>query len=53
MKTDINDPWSGTDVPAFSNDKCKNCFEDSFVENQTQHIKLADSEEYLEKLCKL
>ena len=50
MKTDINDPWSGTDVPASSNDKCKNCFEDSFVENQTQHIKLADSEEYLEKL---
>lgn len=50
MKSDITDPWSGTDVPQISNNKCENFFEDSFVVNQTQHTRLADSEEYLEKL---
>lgn len=52
MKSDITDPWSGTDVPQIGNNKCENFFEDSFVVNQSQQIRLADSEEYLEKLCK-
>ncbi|XP_017756127.1 PREDICTED: uncharacterized protein LOC108547920 [Eufriesea mexicana] len=50
MKSDTSDPWCETDVSQISNDKCKNFFEDSFVENQSKHTKLADSEEYLGKL---
>lgn len=50
MKTDISDPWCGTDTSEIDNDNCKNYFEDSFIENYSEHIKLADSEEYLEKL---
>ncbi|OAD57800.1 hypothetical protein WN48_01495, partial [Eufriesea mexicana] len=53
MKSDTSDPWCETDVSQISNDKCKNFFEDSFVENQSKHTKLADSEEYLGKLCNL
>ncbi|KOC63081.1 hypothetical protein WH47_03876 [Habropoda laboriosa] len=54
MKTDITDPWCGVDTPEESNDKSINFFEDSFVEDQSEHTKLADSEEYLEKLyCRL
>lgn len=50
MKTDISDPWCGTDTSEAGNDNCENYFEDSFTENYAEHIKLADSEEYLEKL---
>ncbi|CAK9816017.1 hypothetical protein ANTQUA_LOCUS8708 [Anthophora quadrimaculata] len=54
MKTDITDPWCGVDTSEVSNDRSLNFFEDSFVENQPKHTKLADSEEYLEKLyCRL
>lgn len=53
MKTDITDPWCGVDTSEAS-DRSLNFFEDSFVENQPKHTKLADSEEYLEKLyCRL
>ena len=48
MKTDIPDPWCGTDTSEIDADNSKNYFEDSFVESK--HTKLADSEEYLEKL---
>ncbi|XP_076385941.1 uncharacterized protein LOC143263946 [Megachile rotundata] len=50
MKTDICDPWCGTDTSEVGKDNCENYFEDSFIENYAEHIKLADSEEYLEKL---
>ncbi|KZC10336.1 PREDICTED: uncharacterized protein LOC107188424 [Dufourea novaeangliae] len=50
MKTDITDPWSGVDVSEISDKNCISRFEDSFVEYQSEHSKLADSEEYLEKL---
>ncbi|CAL7951799.1 unnamed protein product [Xylocopa violacea] len=50
MKTDICDPWCGTNTTEINDDKYKNCFEDSFVEDLSNHTKLADSEEYLTKL---
>ncbi|CAK9831553.1 hypothetical protein ANTRET_LOCUS8529 [Anthophora retusa] len=54
MKTNITDPWCGVDTSEVTNDRSLNFFEDSFVENQPKHTKLADSEEYLEKLyCRL
>ncbi|XP_076753614.1 uncharacterized protein LOC143425047 [Xylocopa sonorina] len=49
MKTDICDPWCATNTTEISDDKCRNCFEDSFVD-LSNHTKLADSEEYLTKL---
>lgn len=52
MKTDIADPWCGIDAPEIGDNKCVDNFEDSFVEYQSEHLKLADSEEYLKKLCK-
>lgn len=50
MKTDIADPWCKPDASQIDDDRCKNFFEDSFVENQSENNKLADSEEYLAKL---
>ncbi|XP_076643471.1 uncharacterized protein LOC143353781 isoform X2 [Halictus rubicundus] len=50
MKTDIADPWCGIGAPEISDNKCVDNFEDSFVEYQSEHLKLADSEEYLKKL---
>lgn len=52
MKTAIADPWCGTNALEIVGDEHINFFEDSFVENQSEHTRLADSEEYLEKLCK-
>lgn len=50
MKTDIVDPWCRVDAEGISDQKTGDCFEDSFVEGGAGHGKLADSEEYLEKL---
>ncbi|XP_078050586.1 uncharacterized protein LOC144477043 [Augochlora pura] len=50
MKTDIADPWCGTDAREIDDNKSIDNFEDSFVEYQSEHSKLADSEEYLNKL---
>ncbi|XP_033338652.1 uncharacterized protein LOC117227487 [Megalopta genalis] len=50
MKTDIADPWCGTDARDIDSNKCIDNFEDSFVEYQSEHSKLADSDEYLKKL---
>lgn len=53
MKTDVNDPWSrtGVEILDLKDTGCENCFEDSFVEKDTsQHEKLSDSEQYLQKL---
>lgn len=50
MKTDITDPWCGIVAPEIKDNICNNHFEDSFVEYKSEHMKLADSEEYLEKL---
>ncbi|XP_031845793.1 sepiapterin reductase isoform X2 [Nomia melanderi] len=50
MKTDIIDPWCGIETPEINDNKCVDHFEDSFVECQSEHLKLADSEEYLKKL---
>lgn len=50
MKTDINDPWSRTDTEGLENTGDDNRFEDSFVE-KSEHEKLSDSEQYLQKLC--
>ena len=54
MKTDVTDPWSGIDKHRIDDDEHNNHFEDSFVKYQSEHTRLADSEEYLEKLyCRL
>ncbi|XP_076686709.1 uncharacterized protein LOC143378684 isoform X1 [Andrena cerasifolii] len=54
MKTDVTDPWSGIDTLEIDDDERNNRFEDSFVKYQSEHTRLADSEEYLEKLyCRL
>ncbi|XP_076618619.1 uncharacterized protein LOC143340486 [Colletes latitarsis] len=50
MKTDINDPWCGIVTSGINGSNSINHFEDSFVEYQSEHTKLADSEEYLAKL---
>lgn len=50
MKTDISDPWCGSDVLKVDKNNRTNYFEDSFTENYLEHTKLADSEEYLAKL---
>ncbi|EFN60825.1 hypothetical protein EAG_12149 [Camponotus floridanus] len=51
MKTDTNDPWCETAVQTAVNDNAPNDrFEDSFLDNNTYHRRLSDSEQYLQKL---
>lgn len=51
MKTDIGDPWCGTGTRTPINDNTPNDrFEDSFLDNNIDHRRLSDSEQYLQKL---
>ncbi|GAB1867265.1 hypothetical protein CAJAP_08344 [Camponotus japonicus] len=51
MKTDTTDPWCETAVQTAVNDNAPNDrFEDSFLDNNTYHRRLSDSEQYLQKL---
>lgn len=54
MKTSASDPWRGTNVEtAVDNDLPNGRFEDSFLDGNVSHRRLSDSEQYLQKLCKM
>lgn len=56
MKSMSKDPWENATSSESSSTTCagENHFEDSFVEGAaSNHVKLEDSEEYLNKLCKI
>jgi len=55
MKTGSNDPWRGTRAEtAADGDTPNDRFEDSFLdEDRPSHRRLSDSEQYLQKLCKM
>ncbi|KAL6261045.1 hypothetical protein P5V15_008571 [Pogonomyrmex californicus] len=53
MKTDTNDPWRGTPGEIVTNDDDNtpnDRFEDSFLDEDINHRRLSDSEQYLQKL---
>ncbi|XP_025074998.1 uncharacterized protein LOC105430757 isoform X2 [Pogonomyrmex barbatus] len=53
MKTDTNDPWRGTPAEIVTNDDDNtpnDRFEDSFLDEDINHRRLSDSEQYLQKL---
>ncbi|XP_012226556.1 uncharacterized protein [Linepithema humile] len=52
MKPDISDPWCGTGARTLINDDNapNDRFEDSFLDNNIDHRRLSDSEQYLQKL---
>lgn len=54
MKSMSKDPWENASSESSSSCAGQNHFEDSFVEETSStHVKLEDSEEYLNKLCKI
>lgn len=55
MKMGANDPWCGTRAEtAVDDDTPNDRFEDSFLdEGRPSHRRLSDSEQYLQKLCKM
>lgn len=54
MKTSASDPWRGTRTKtAINDDSSDDRFEDSFLDEGISHRRLSDSEQYLQKLCKI
>lgn len=53
MKPEISDPWRGVDAQTVvTDDEPNDRFEDSFLDQNFDHHRLSDSEQYLQKLCK-
>lgn len=52
MKTIEVDPWVSQSVSQTPENGAITCFEDSFVTSQDNSMRLDDSDQYLQRLCK-